>query len=345
MGKKRLEYIDLIKLFVILCVIWGHVIQYCYRYCDMEFFTNSVYSFIYSFHMPLFMTMSGLFSKSSLNKRMIYMISNKIKSLLIPCLIWYLFFIFCYTLFYMLLMRHDMKYSISKIPLTINMFWFINSLFLCYIVFYVSMKLMKKDIYACIVTCFLLFIIPYGNYANFNFMMPYFWLGYFLQKYDNYIKRHLDFLFLFFTISFVILLIPWTGRYNVFKYPIKYFDGITYNYLLVVIYRYIIGFSGSLFFLCLFRKIHSSISKYRKIRYASLFGQYTLFLYILDRLLECLYSDIDDNFHISYTGNLLFFNFILSPLFAICILLLGIFIVILIKKNHFLSMLLLGKGN
>ena len=56
---KRIEYIDFIKGICIFIVVWGHTIQ------NMgdgdEFWLNPVHQFICSFHMPIFMLVSGFF--------------------------------------------------------------------------------------------------------------------------------------------------------------------------------------------------------------------------------------------------------------------------------------------
>lgn len=57
--KERLASMDMLKGFAIFMVIAGHTIQYLISgdYCD-----KSAYRVIYSFHMPLFMAISGFFS-------------------------------------------------------------------------------------------------------------------------------------------------------------------------------------------------------------------------------------------------------------------------------------------
>lgn len=55
---KRMPQFDVLKLFAIYLVIWGHCIQYLIsRYPPEE----PMWYFIYSFHMPLFMIVSGFF--------------------------------------------------------------------------------------------------------------------------------------------------------------------------------------------------------------------------------------------------------------------------------------------
>lgn len=56
--RQRLLYIDNLKGFLILLVVLGHCIQ-C---TDADFDDNIVFRYIYSFHMPLFMAVSGFVS-------------------------------------------------------------------------------------------------------------------------------------------------------------------------------------------------------------------------------------------------------------------------------------------
>lgn len=56
----RVLYLDLLKCFAIFLVIWGHSIQY---FKSTAYFDEPIYRIIYSFHMPLFMALSGYFSE------------------------------------------------------------------------------------------------------------------------------------------------------------------------------------------------------------------------------------------------------------------------------------------
>lgn len=62
MEKKRIEWIDSIKGFAIICVVLGHIVK---GYMDAGLYTqhtalmHSIYNAIYAFHMPLFFTISG----------------------------------------------------------------------------------------------------------------------------------------------------------------------------------------------------------------------------------------------------------------------------------------------
>ena len=54
---------DYLKAFAIWLVVYGHCHQHL---LSLDRHDNIVYVFIYSFHMPLFMCISGYFSSSSL---------------------------------------------------------------------------------------------------------------------------------------------------------------------------------------------------------------------------------------------------------------------------------------
>lgn len=62
MAKTRDLYWDTLKLVLIFCVVYGHVVQ---PYRDGSQFNMTVFNFIYSFHMPLFVFISGRFSHFS----------------------------------------------------------------------------------------------------------------------------------------------------------------------------------------------------------------------------------------------------------------------------------------
>ena len=63
----RIGWIDVLKLVTIYFVVWGHVILFMGLPSD-EVYSDPVCSFIYSFHMPLFMMISGFFSTSIIRK-------------------------------------------------------------------------------------------------------------------------------------------------------------------------------------------------------------------------------------------------------------------------------------
>jgi fucose 4-O-acetylase-like acetyltransferase len=99
--KERLEYIDALKGFAILLVVMGHVIPWSFQSFEnvssMSPTPVLLWKIIYSFHMPLFMFVSGfLFGQSHFvsPKEYILKMWKKTKMLLVP-------YIVCSILIYM----------------------------------------------------------------------------------------------------------------------------------------------------------------------------------------------------------------------------------------------------
>lgn len=62
--KLRVPKWDNLKFFLILCVVVGHVIEI---FIDESWVYRALFTFIYSFHMPAFIFISGLFSKRTVD--------------------------------------------------------------------------------------------------------------------------------------------------------------------------------------------------------------------------------------------------------------------------------------
>lgn len=79
----RLEFIDYAKGLAILLVVIGHLLQYNLVGTS----SKDLFDMIYSFHMPLFMFLSGYVASLSIDKYMSHkgeFIQKKAASLLVP---------------------------------------------------------------------------------------------------------------------------------------------------------------------------------------------------------------------------------------------------------------------
>lgn len=87
MGKERDLTLDLAKGILIILVVLGHAVQYSYgiEYSQSDlYFDNPVFRIIYSFHMPMFMLISGYLFCSSNKKPLGTVITSKLRSIGIP---------------------------------------------------------------------------------------------------------------------------------------------------------------------------------------------------------------------------------------------------------------------
>ena len=95
----RTEWVDYAKAIGIILVVYGHVARGVkeagYNFSDSLF--TLVDSFIYSFHMPLFFFLSGLFFYQSFIKRgFLDLTLNKIDTIVYPYILWFLFLLHIY---------------------------------------------------------------------------------------------------------------------------------------------------------------------------------------------------------------------------------------------------------
>lgn len=87
-GNERLAYMDLTKTITIFLVVLLHGLQFCNEDSPATWQGNRMTIVVLSFHMPLFMIISGFFSQSSLRLSLKELLTSKICQLLVPALVW-----------------------------------------------------------------------------------------------------------------------------------------------------------------------------------------------------------------------------------------------------------------
>lgn len=80
MKDNRIVAFDMAKGMAMFLVVWMHCLQY--TYC--ETFDNALYSFVYSFHMPLFIIISGYLYSSRLGQNFKKNVSKQFIRLVVP---------------------------------------------------------------------------------------------------------------------------------------------------------------------------------------------------------------------------------------------------------------------
>lgn len=126
--KKREPYFDNAKLILIFLVVLGHLIQ---PLSGRSALLEDVYYFLYFFHMPAFILISGFFSK---NYDKPGYLKETTKKLLYP----YVMFQFIYSLFYMAIDRqHEWSFNLLIPHWSL---WFLLSLFCWNVLLYLFGK-------------------------------------------------------------------------------------------------------------------------------------------------------------------------------------------------------------
>lgn len=249
--KERNYFIDILKGYAILLVIIGHSLQYgCGLLNNNQFFSNNIFKIIYTFHMPLFILISGyLFFYSEKKRDLITVIKDKFLTLIIPLLA------FCVVLFFSLSLMHRLPFNInSLINVIITRYWFFWAIFiLSIIVSFINKKINSKFINFIFLLFFIIsyFIPDVWLLSLINYSYPFFIIGYLSCKNDifnrNFIKKYLSFYLVIFNILFIIMLFFFKDNYYIYVSNYYIFNGNGLSFMIFVnVYRFIIGLVGSI---------------------------------------------------------------------------------------------------
>lgn len=340
--QQRIGWIDSLKFFAIFLVIWGHSVQQLVSINESE---NPVFRFIYSFHMPLFMALSGFFIAKGLQKPWHNFLWDKFRQLILPCISLGIIF---------LIIRKLSKWGgVDSEYWFMNFhpeqeYWFLKSAFLCSLVYFVISKCGKLFVPILILTlilsqCFFL----NGNFYNGTHiatMFPSFVLGVTIQKHFEWFKSYSDKIMIYSGILFVGM----SFFYSEWFYKLIYFHDeitgrITFENSIALIfqqgYKLIIGLMGVTFLIALFENLSHKVENNKITVLIEKWGTFTLGIYllqtiILENILVRMVNFDYFNFNI--------FNFIITPLISVIVLFLCIIIVEILNKSDWLRFFFLG---
>lgn len=340
MSKTRNITIDILKAIAILAVIMGHCIQYGSggNYLKEKlYFENIIFKFIYSFHMPLFMIISGYLFKFSIQQGFKTNLIKKIKNLVIPIFAWASF-----PLFFRILTNQMINITIENIftyyfNTAITHLWFLWAVFWCSFIVLIIYHFLQNNIWVYIILWITSFLIPdIYNLELYKFMYPYFILGFFYNSKQNKIIRYNNHLYITIAILFITLLFFY--NYNAYIYTSGHYIGNN-NFITQMIinsYRYIIGFIGSIFIIISILKIFKFI-KPSIISMLSYIGKRTMGLYIISGF-------INTSLLTSLTYKVKEINYLITILESIGILILTLTIIYIIQHSKLFNRLLLGSN-
>lgn len=332
----RLVYFDALKLFAIYLVIWGHCINW-YQLGHGEY--DVIYRYIYSFHMPLFMMISGFFSYSSMQLTACTFFKKKFKNLIYPCIIWGL------ILWIIVEPTHSFHYGhhhFSWVGLIVDFywlsdFWFLKSCFLCYcLLFLCVLSGVKKKIWIPISLILSQGCSPF----YFSFLYPCFLIGWLIkdnEKFETIVNKHTLALLL----SFCIMLYFWD--LNAWHMSHGLPSNILESGIMTILetgafrfFRLSIGIIGSLFFISLFRYL-SKIKSQRVSSFCCKWGAYTLETYIFQAII------IERILHRYINISTIFYPSIVLPVISFLILSICVYLTIFLRRSRVLAQLLWGK--
>lgn len=320
----RIVYADFCKLVAIFLVTWGHCSQALSGLSFPPIF--GVPGLLIPVHMPLFMMMSGFFINPTKirNASFGFFIWSKTQRLLVPSIVWY--FLFCLVSFHLPTLWEG-----------INYYWYLNSLFVCYIIIYITVKISGNHlIVGCLASILIVVFSPYSSYLKINFMYPFLWAGYFLRKFIESDRSRLPLELVLLTVS-LYLYAFWDVQDSVYLTP---FDTLFFSFdsLLVYLYRFSLGFICST---AIVLSIKRFIANKNILPSFALLGRDTLFVYVSSFIINAIVAHFFKhyNFYFSTVGVLDF----ISVLFTLLIILSCSFAAKLIRKNATARLLILGE--
>jgi len=332
----RNVFIDYLKGIAIFLVVWGHGIQYLDK--ENNFYNNWLFLFIYSFHMPLFMCISGYLFAYSAKKRFYELFKSKMKQLIIPVL--------CWGVFFTLLVHHKQLEKLSLIGMLNNYFllylndlpyhlWFLWSLFIISII--VSLlstwrynPLLLNGIFFLLLLC----IPDYFGFSYVKFMYPFFLMGYIFNLNSCKLQKFKKNVVLASSIIFPICLLFWTKTDLIYVTKMSFYDAPFQSHLAIIYFRFLTGFTGVIACVNFIRKF----LYFPNVKFITTMGVYSLGIYILQTLLYVVISKYSPVRGV----NEYIYTFIFTSLVSVLVIIISISITKCIGKISSLSKLLFG---
>ena len=285
-NKERNIYVDVIKGIAIILVVIGHCIQFgSGRACleSEDFFNDPLFKFIYSFHMPLFMLISGYLFANTIKRGTNEIIKRKAGTILLPLISWN-------TIDLCINLLLGQKYTLSILFLSyFHALWFLRALFFCCMVVLMMNRVFKDNSYCYLALVAILHLIPNRILPNiFVFTIVYFILGYFYcsnirGRFSSTSTQYV--LFTISCITFILLLTYFKDTYYIYRSNTciinwKYSPLTT---IYINLYRYLTAATGCITIILmiryLYQKLHNVI-----IRTLTTIGQASLCIYIINSL-------------------------------------------------------------
>lgn len=339
--KQRNIYLDIVKGIAVCLVVFGHCIQFGSGSKYLEtgaFFENMIFRVIYSFHMPVFMMISGyLFSYSIRKYSFSELIKNRIMHLLVPIFLWGMIDYFVKNMNRMVGISlpgliHNILFSL----------WFLWAIWYCSIVIIVVNKWFNDSTLIYLSGWVLTFVVPdtYNLYL-YKYMYPFFIVSYLAGKKYYSVKQTVTLK----TISKITIVsfLVWLLLFQFFHYEAYIYtsgyniveQGFSIKQLGIDIYRMMIGFAGGISFLGILYITYVKIPFFKiAVKILAYLGRTAFGIYVISSyLFNEFFTYITRSFSQNYIFNLIEMVIVLS---------IAVFCVQVLMKVHVLRKLLLG---
>lgn len=250
MDRKESFFWNFVKGAAIFLMLWGHCIQYC-TLDTAKFFEDIVFKVIYSFHMPVFMLVSGYLFYYSFRKRNLQdLLEHRIRGMLHPIVMaTFVNNVLMQIPVYILSKRGHFLFG-SLFHGLWNDLWFLWAVLYCSVVVGVCCKLTDRPLLQLLLTvlsaCVLL-LLPQWNMTL--FMYPYFAAGFFCGMYRGQAKKLYQFARYAVWVIFPVLLRFYETKHYIYITPMYSEELGLAASAEIACFRWLIGFVGSIWML------------------------------------------------------------------------------------------------
>lgn len=329
--KQRSQYLDILRGSALVLMVFGHCLQYgngTEFIRSSGYFYNRLFQVIYSFHMPLFMLLSGylFFYSAGKYQRNSEFLKNRWQRILLPIIGWQTFYYLVNGL--KMLWKGEMitpDFLLRYVRSWFTDIWFLWGILYCSLVVFGVRKYFKDSLVIYFLGFVLTFITPDAtvHLHLYKFMYPFFICGYLFGRYLKQIREiiskiGLKYLFAGTLAVFVILFCFWNIDAYIYttKYTLLWRENMI-RQLAIDIYRMLIGFAGSAVAVFGIKLLYDwkaawmSAMPWEKIITAlwqamANIGRNSLCIYILSgEMVHCFLEAYSDYYHFSYLGTIL----------------------------------------
>lgn len=268
--------LDFAKGALIILVVLGHSIQYSV-YSNQGFWNDPIFEFIYAFHMPMFIYISGYISLSKM-RCSVGELYDRLNRLLIPIITWVLL----YLSIKVTLINKSLPSLHEIVSAIFSSFWYLWALLVITIFAFLSRKF--HPVFSASVVCLsavgLFYLHGFWFFSEILYLLPFYFLGGLSAWIGLHavIKKVSRWSWIIIFAVSLILLINFKQEYYIYQAKNSDFDFFVY------FYRFLIGCSfGAIFMgLCWYidQRGSAAVLAIRNV------GSHTLCIYILSSYVQ-----------------------------------------------------------
>lgn len=358
--KQRNQYLDILRGSALILMVFGHCLQYgngTEVIKNSGFFYNRLFQVIYSFHMPLFMLLSGylFFYTAGKYQKTSDFLKNRWQRIFMPIIGWQTFHYLVNGI--RMLVKGEvirLDFFLGYVRSWFTDIWFLLAILYCSLIVFCVRKYFKDSLIVYFTGFVLTFITPdsMANLHLYKFMYPFFVCGYLFGRYSKEIRGMisrigLKYLFAGTLVVFVVLFCFWDIDAYIYTtgYTLFWRENAV-RQLVIDIYRTLIGFIGSAVVVFGIKLLYdcqaawlsgTAVKKIIELLWQMMagVGKNSLCIYLLSsEMVHWFLEAYSDYYHFSYLGTILE----TVILIAVCYL-----VSVLISRVSVLNKFLLGE--